>query len=109
MSDNAYSERRRHERIKVTFFINWGFDADCGRQARITSLSVGGCFVQTADQTKAGQRVFLRMALPEERVLPGEVRYHMPGIGFGLMFVDMTVEERQLLQTLVEHYKENSK
>jgi Tfp pilus assembly protein PilZ len=106
VSDKVYSERRRHERIKVTFFIHWGFDAVCSRQARITSLSVGGCFVQTADAAETGQRVFLRMALPEERVLPGEVRYHMPEIGFGLMFVDMTVEERQIIQSLIEHYKQ---
>jgi PilZ domain len=105
VSDQVFSERRRYERVVVSFFIHWGFEPDCGRQARITSLSTGGCFIQTGDATEAGQRVFLRLTLPEERVLPGEVRYHMPEVGFGVMFMDMTVEERQLLQSVVEHYK----
>ena len=105
MPEQVYTERRRHERIRVSLFIDWGFDADCGRQARITSLSLGGCFVQTADEAQAGQSVFIRMALPEERVLPGEVRYHMPEVGFGVMFVDMTIEERLALEQLIEHYQ----
>jgi hypothetical protein len=106
VSDQEYPERRRHERIRVSFFIDWGFDTDCGRQARITSLSLGGCFLQTPDEAQAGQSLYIRMSLPEEHLLAAEVRYHMPAVGFGIMFTNLTPQEQAALETLIEYYKQ---
>ena len=105
MSDQEYPERRRHERIRVSFYIDWGFDEECGRQARITSLSIGGCFIQTPDATKAGQTIYVRLMMPGEHVLACQVRYHMPAVGFGTMFTDLTVAEQDALGALIESYK----
>ena len=101
----AGDELRQHERVKLTLYADWGFTRDSARQARLTSISLGGCFVQTAEEARAGQAVFIRLALPDEYVLGGEVRYHMPGVGFGVMFVGVLIEERLALEALVEHYR----
>jgi hypothetical protein len=44
------------------------------------------------------------MSLPDEHVLAGEVRYHMPAVGFGVMFTDLTPQEQAALEALIEHY-----
>ena len=105
MSDSQYPERRRYERARVSLYIDWGFTSSCAQQARITSISAGGCFVQTADAAHVGQKVYVRLGLPSGRVLGGEVRYHMTDVGFGVMFVDVTIEDRLALEDLVGHYK----
>ena len=105
MSDQQYPERRRHERIRVSFFIDWGFDTDCGRQARITSLSLGGCFLQTPDAAEAGQTVYVRLLMPDEHILTCQVRYHMPEVGFGIMFTELTDAEQEPLGALIEGYR----
>ena len=105
MSDAQYAERRRHERARVALYIDWGFTSSCAQQARLTSISAGGCFVQTAEAAHVGQTVYIRLGLPSGRILRGEVRYHMTDVGFGVMFVDVTIEDRLALEELVEHYK----
>lgn len=98
-------EKRRHERVRVVLYIDWGFTAECAQQARLTSFSIGGCFVQTAAEASMGQEVFLRLGLPEVSVLRGEVRYHMPGVGFGMMFTELTIEDQLTLESMVAHYR----
>ena len=98
-------ELRRHKRVKLSFYADWGSTPDCARHARITSISAGGCFIQTTDEARAGQAVFIRLTLAGEYVLGGEVRYHMPGVGFGVMFVNVPIEERLALEALVEQYR----
>ena len=102
------TERRRHPRVRVSLYIDWGFTADCPRQARITSFSVGGCFVQTEDEARVAQTVYVRLWLPAERLLHGSVRYHMPGVGFGLEFQDVTIEDRLALEALIEFYSKRA-
>ena len=99
-----YTEKRRHPRIRVSLFVDWGFTNDCAQQGRITSISIGGCFIQTPDEVQAQERLFIRLSLPEERLLRGEVRYHMPEIGFGVMFVDLTIEDQLTLESLIASY-----
>ena len=97
-------ERRRHPRVRVSLYIDWGPTKDCARQARITSFSIGGCFVQTEDEVSVAQTIHIRLSLSEERLLHGSVRYHMPGVGFGLEFQDLTIEDQLILEALVAHY-----
>jgi PilZ domain len=84
--------------------VDWGYTSDCGQQARLTSISVGGCFVQTPDEARPDEQIFLRLCLPEEHLLRGEVRYHMPAVGFGVMFIDMTIEDQLVLEALIASY-----
>jgi hypothetical protein len=100
------TEQRRYPRITVSFFIDWGFTAECGQQGRVTSISLGGCFVQTPiEPLQTGEHVFLRLCLPEERLLKSEVRYHLESVGFGVMFYDLTIEDQLALEALITSYQ----
>lgn len=98
-------EQRRYERVRVSLYIDWGFNSACAQQARLTSFCVGGCFVQTGVEAETGQAVYLRLSLPEAHVLHGEVRYHMSEVGFGVEFKDVTIEDQLKLEALVEYYR----
>lgn len=98
------SDQRRHPRVLVALQINWGRAEDCAYQARITSLSINGCFVQTEDEVTVGETLYVRLSLPEKHLLHGTVRYNMPGVGFGLVFQDLTVEDQFTLEALVAKY-----
>ncbi len=101
-------EQRRYERVRVSLYMDWGFTTACSRQARLTSFCIGGCFVQTGDAAETGQAIYLRLELPEARVLRGEVRYYMPDVGFGVAFTELTIEEQLTLESLVEHYRKQA-
>jgi hypothetical protein len=90
----------------VSLYIDWGFNDDCARQARITSFSIGGCFIQTEDAAQVEQTVFVRLTVPEPLVLRGQVRYHMPDVGFGIMFEELNIEARLMLEDLTAHYQQ---
>jgi len=98
------TERRRHPRVRISLYIDWGSTKICARPARITSISIGGCFVQTEDEVSVAQTVYVRLSLPEEHLLRGSVRYHMPGVGFGVEFHELTIEDQLTLEALVAHY-----
>lgn len=99
-------EKRRDERVRVSINIQWGVDAYCLWQDRVTSLSVGGCFVQTARELKTGDRIFLRLWLRGgESILRGEVRYCLERVGLGVQFVELMERDKERLAELVEHYR----
>ena len=99
-------ERRRHERVLVSLQIDWGETAYCVWRDRITSLSVGGCFIQTARELKNGQKIYLRLWLRDgERILRGEVRYCLERVGLGVEFFELMERDKEHLAELVAHYR----
>jgi hypothetical protein len=101
----SYDERRQHERVTVDIYVHWGWTEDCASTDRIISISVGGCFIRTAEKAERERRVFMRFWLPEEKTLRGEVRYTLEMMGFGVQFKGLTEEEFAALENLVEHYR----
>jgi PilZ domain len=103
-------ERRRHERVKVSISVEWGRTPDCLERDRITSFSVGGCFVQTREAARKGEAIYVRFWLSPDAqtLLEGEVRYHLERVGFGLEFKGVTEEDQKHLQDLVEFFYERS-
>ena len=101
-------ERRKHERARVSINIDWGTTPYCLWQDRITSLSVGGCFLQTARELIAGEKLYVRfwLATGAEQVLRGEVRYCMERVGLGVEFLGLMEREKDQLAELIEHYRE---
>ena len=99
-------ERRRDERARVSVNIDWGETAYCLWRDRITSLSAGGCFVQTERELKTGQKIYLRLWLRDgERILRGEVRYCLERVGLGVQFFELMERDKERLAELVEHYR----
>ena len=55
-----FAELRRHPRVNVELFADWGWGPECEYYDKITSLSVSGCFLATKRELPFG--VFLAPA-----------------------------------------------
>ncbi|MDQ1612232.1 MAG: PilZ domain [Pyrinomonadaceae bacterium] len=100
--------RRDAERVKTALRCHWGLSEDSPRNGNITSLSHGGCFVQTTANAAEEQLIYLSCWLPSQRwlALRGRVTYHLSKVGFGLTFTDLTDEQREMLALLIEYHRE---
>jgi PilZ domain len=72
-------------------------------EARLEDISVKGCFVNTAGQVEVDQVIALQIELPSGKWLPlgGQVTTYQPGIGFGILFSNLTREEKLQLHQLI--------
>ena len=77
------------------------------REARISDLSEGGCYVESWAGVGPGDTVQFEMQTPsgESLALVGEVTYAFEGMGFGLKFLDLNEKLRQRISELVEAEK----
>jgi len=100
--------RKEGERVKTALPCNWGLSEDGPRNGNITSLSHTGCFIQTKANASENQVVYVNCWLPSERwlALRGRVAYDLPKVGFGLVFLDLTSEQKQMLALLIEYHRE---
>lgn len=111
---SAYSERRRYPRIKVSISVDWGETPACVYKGRVTSLSAGGCFVQTPIETAKGKTIFIRLLLaPEsesimEGILQGRVKYCLPKVGLGVEFKKLPRGYKKHIEDIVEFHLESA-
>ncbi|HEY0101172.1 MAG TPA: PilZ domain-containing protein [Pyrinomonadaceae bacterium] len=101
------TEKRRHPRVKATIAINWGLTTECVKHDRITSFSIGGCFIQTAEVLKPRTLIYISFYLSPngERLILGEVRYHLEEVGLGVEFLNLNERDKRDFQELVNHYR----
>ena len=93
---------RQYERIPVSLEIV--LESSSGkRDARISDLSMGGCFIDIIAHARDGETVVFQVRLPAGpwAQLYGEVVYCSPGFGFGLRFTNLAGEERILLEQVI--------
>lgn len=103
-------DQRRHPRINVDFFADWGWGPDCEFYDRVTSISISGCFLATKRELASGQEIYLRWT--GERTGPislkATVRYLLrvmegaPPTGAGVEFVNVSSEVLRKLQGMIE-------
>lgn len=100
-------KQRETRRIKTSLSCNWGVTEDCPRNGMITSLSTRGCFVQTKAAISEGAKLFINCWLPSRRWFPlhGQIVYHIPRVGFGLTFADLTESDEEMLDLLLDYYE----
>jgi hypothetical protein len=74
------------------------------REARITDLSSGGCYVDTIATIPEGEALSftLNTAAGESVPISGQVAYVMPGFGFGIKFTDLSDESRAALERIIK-------
>jgi hypothetical protein len=74
------------------------------RQARISDISVGGCYVDTITTVSVGDKVKFDLVHPNggHLMFEGEVAYHFNGVGFGLGFTDLSEEQKQFLERIAK-------
>ena len=99
---------RQFERISVSFEIVLE-SASGKRGARISDLSMEGCFVDTILDAAEGEQMFFDVKLPtgDPVRLSGKVTYAMPRIGFGIRFDELSEENKQLLKQIILAYGGN--
>jgi len=99
-------ERRAEERIPLFLELRW--QSLSGKHtARISDISLGGCYVETMGQVTMGDLIRFEVQLPTGRWMPliGEVVYHLPGMGFGLRFRTLTESQKQMIASLIDYVK----
>jgi hypothetical protein len=76
------------------------------REARISDLSMSGCFVDSIINVREGEPVAFNLNMPtgEWLHLSGEVIYHLPNIGFGILFTNLSEEKQRLLEQIIVAY-----
>jgi len=103
-------EQRRHPRINVDFFADWGWGPEYNFYDRVTSLSISGCFLVTKRDLSSGQEIYLKWTAERAGTitLRGEVRYLLrvmegaPLTGAGIEFVNVSEDIRKRLNALLE-------
>jgi hypothetical protein len=67
-------------------------------QMRISELSARGCYIDTLNPFEIGTQINLHIS-HENRTcdLPGKVIYSHAGFGMGVLFVDLSAEQRAVL------------
>lgn len=96
-------DRRSQQRIDVSLETVWDGTGSRKCSARVTDLSEGGCFVDTTGEAQIGERLTVRIQLPDGNSLEltGEVAHESRPIGFGLRFVDLSDEQREQLRSFL--------
>ena len=96
-------DRRTEKRIDVSLETVWDGTSSRKCLARITDLSEGGCFVDTTGEAQIGERLTVRIQLPEGGCLEltGEVAHESRPIGFGLRFVDVSEAQAEQLRSFL--------
>jgi hypothetical protein len=87
-------ERRREERFEVCLDVL--LEGSTGL-ARVADLSEGGCYIDTLFETHLGERLRLRIKLPngEWLDLEGKVAHVMPRLGLGIRFINLQPAVRE--------------
>ena len=105
-------EERRHPRLSVDFFADWGWGPECEYYDKITTLSISGCFLATRRELSAGDEIYLRWTGDRLGMisLKGAVRYQLrviegaPPTGAGIEFLDMSAQSQQKIQAMLNQY-----
>jgi hypothetical protein len=110
-SPASYDNRRRYPRVKYSINVDWGKTPACVHQGLITTLSVGGCFIQTPLAVEKDIPIFIRLLLaPEstrvtEGMVWGRVAYHLPKVGLGVEFKKLPPGYEKHIQDIVEFHQ----
>jgi hypothetical protein len=82
----------------------FGATPDAPRSGMITSIGLRECFVKTKAIVIEGQDIFVRVWMPDNRWLrmSGRVKYHMSGVGFGVVFHELPEELLRDLAGLID-------
>lgn len=90
--------------------VEWGLTPKYEYQGKITSLSPGGCLLQTsAIQPLSDKTIYIRVPLPEHEWWEVRARplYYLRDVGFGVEFLPLNAEDAAILRRLMLHHREH--
>jgi hypothetical protein len=97
-------------RVPTSLPVEWGLTPKYKHTGKITSLSHGGCLLQTIDiQPLFDKTIYIRVPLPDRDwwEVRGMVLYYLRDIGFGVEFFNLTEEDTSTLRQLMQYYREH--
>jgi hypothetical protein len=96
---DTQGERREYKRYP--FMENILIDGV--KVCRSTDISEGGLFVTAIQHFEENDLIDVTISFREWTVMvKGQVRYYQFGIGMGIMFVDLTDEQRAQIMEIIE-------
>ncbi|HKC65986.1 MAG TPA: PilZ domain-containing protein [Pyrinomonadaceae bacterium] len=105
------SQNRRHPRVTVNFYADWGLGPECESYDKVTSLSMSGCFLATQKELRIGESIHIKLPFEARTLrLKGIVRRQlrimeeMPPTGVGVEFVGISSDDQRKLQEMVNFY-----
>ncbi|HYY97478.1 MAG TPA: PilZ domain-containing protein [Pyrinomonadaceae bacterium] len=103
--------RRKVVRVQTSLPVEWGLTRKYEHHGKITSISHGGCLLQTeAVQPLFEKTIYIRFPLPDRDwwEAQGRVLYYLRDVGFGVEFSDLADEDAATLRRLMQHYREHT-
>jgi hypothetical protein len=95
-------DRRKHRRHAVRIDVDW--ENPMGRRpARVSDVSIAGCFVLSSGEVGDGQivKVYFPLSNGNKALFWGKIVNHVFDVGFGLKFVAVTDLQQSLLKRLL--------
>ena len=95
-------ERREDERARVSIEAWW--EGLSGRhQARVSDLSMGGCFIDSLGKADIGELIVFAIKQPDGKWLQlrGQVASVDEHVGFSLAFTYLTEDEERALARII--------
>jgi hypothetical protein len=96
------NERRENKRASVSIEAWW--EGQSGRhEARVSDLSLGGCFIDTLSRAEIGELIVFAIKRPDGKWLQlrGQVASVDEHVGFSLAFTYLTDEEQRALARII--------
>ena len=99
MTAKDYKTPRKHKR----FLYREDMLIDGTKSCTSTDISEGGVFVSAIQYFEQGDLIEVSIPLKGEKItVKAEVKYCQPGIGLGIMFVDLNDEQKARIRELIE-------
>jgi hypothetical protein len=99
MSNEANQEKRGHERIPFREDILVDGISACSSM----DISEGGLFISTIQTHEANSVINVIIPFNGEKLkFKAQVRYCEPGIGMGIMFIDLDEGQRKIIKKLLK-------
>ena len=93
---------RNQERtpVSLNIILEW---ASGKREARISDISLGGCFIDCLTPINIGETISFKIKIAEGEwvELHGEITYAFPGVGFGIRFTSLSENDQSLIEHLI--------
>jgi hypothetical protein len=98
MGNELTNERRQSVRSRVDFACSWR------RDARVSDLSLSGCYVDTRHAPEVGNHAELDIGLPDGDItVRGAVSHSHPNAGFALKFEGLDDEARKRIASVLNN------
>ena len=97
-------DRRRYARHAVRIDVEWE-NPTGKRAARISDVSVSGCFLLTAGEVDDGQivKVLFPLSNGNRALFWGKIVNHVFEVGFAVKFVGLTDVQDSLLKRMIQN------